>query len=367
MRLTLAFFAALVGTLAIVLIVEWRVDPFGANYDTRALELATAHSPPCLISDDLVRIDRGVDFKRDVLRLRHPSVIVFGTSRVLTLRSRAGESHFVNLGFPGTGPTTISSALALVRRFARKHVVMYIGTDLFWFNKNWEPFFDIRAGRKQIPVIERARTLLTRQNLAETGRALRDDPRIVFRKWHVLRHRGECFIDRGRRTIRGLTGAWRIDGSIATPQEIDMRFRREPARDFEAAFTPRRVDAFGGTYFGHWSSLDAGRIASLVTVLAQARKHGWFVVGFLPPYSSRYANELQHDARLAPRIAEYRATIPELYARYGFPFIDALHAGSIGCSDRDFLDDGWHISGDCGLKLRRRLDAVARIRRAREL
>jgi hypothetical protein len=187
----------------------------------------------------------------------------------------------------------------------------------------------------------------------------RDDPAIVLRGCAVDKRRRNCFIDRGREVVNGHAPAWRADGPITHPAEIDIRFRKPVARAFELAFSPIRSDAFGGVYFGNWSMFDVARLRDLRRVLMLARRSHWRLVGFLSPYSSRYAAELQGDPRLASRVADFRGAIPSLYARFGFRFVDSLDAVSIGCNDKDFVDDGWHPDAHCSERLRRRLDAEA--------
>jgi lysophospholipase L1-like esterase len=51
--------------------------------------------------------------------------------------------------------------------------------------------------------------------------------------------------------------------------------------------------------------------------------------------------------------------MPKLFRRYGYGWLDFRNAGSIPCSQSDFVDGGYHTDAACSMRMRRRLDAAA--------
>jgi hypothetical protein len=75
------------------------------------------------------------------------------------------------------------------------------------------------------------------------------------------------------------------------------------------------------------------------------------VVGFTPPYSTRYVRRLESLPQTAPRWREYAKAMPPIFHRYGFRWVDTRWAHDVGCNDKQFIDDGWHIDDVCGARL----------------
>jgi hypothetical protein len=58
----------------------------------------------------------------------------------------------------------------------------------------------------------------------------------------------------------------------------------------------------------------------------------------------------------------YFRAVPQLFRSRGFTFLDLRDVRLVPCPLHDFVDDGYHVNGRCAMRIRGRLDAVARLR-----
>ncbi len=352
-RLAVFFLSALAAT-GLLMAFMWRVDPLGTFYHGSVVEHAAGRVPPCLVSDDLIGVNSWWLFKRDLVRRTSPSVVALGTSRVLEIPSRAGGPRFVNAGLPNLGLNTVPRLLRELHAVHPGPLTVYLGVELFWLNANWaSPYSYVTPSTRA-----RLRGLLTRQQLGEAVSLVTSYPELLVRSWHESTVHGICVLDRADRAARGQVNTWRTDGTLAYGGQLRPDLPRKVSDDFTRDLGHLAGPQYFGGYYSNWHKLS--NLDLLGAVLAQAKGYGWKVVGFTPPYSTRYVRRLASAPETAPRWREFGREVPAIFRRYRFRYLDSRWAGSIGCSDQQFIDDGWHIDAACGRKLRQALDAVAR-------
>lgn len=346
----LAFFlATTVAAVAALVAFQWWMDPFGATWHPQVVAAARAAESSCAISDDLVGPDAWAAFKESLVTPQ-TRTIVFGTSRVLQLRSRPGESGFVNAGAPGEGPRSLR---ALVLRLHRRHpapLTAYVGVELFWLNRSWAETLTFPHGR-------RLTSLAGRQTLEESLALVRDTPLSLFRRWKRYRARHGCVIARTSRVLEARDSAWRVDGSLVyafqllgRPNNIDDEFTRDLVR-------------FEGPYYKNWTELDAKRLRRLDEALSLMSRYGWRVVGFTLPYSPRYVERLATALQTARQWRAFGRVVPMVFARHGFRYVDLRDVRDVPCPVDAFVDDGWHPNAACAFRVRERLERAARVSR----
>ena len=158
----------------------------------------------------------------------------------------------------------------------------------------------------------------------------------------------------GRRCTIGRTYPsinWALDGSRVWSWELDPKhFQR-----FHA--TPYRGDlnVWRNGYYADWTTIDRARIAQLERALALARSRGWRVVGFAPPEPASIERILETDPRIAPRWRAFLRLMPHVFGRYHDPWIGP----AVQCPESAF-PDAFHTDAACSLRVRDRLDLVAR-------
>ena len=113
---------------------------------------------------------------------------------------------------------------------------------------------------------------------------------------------------------------------------------------------------FTGTCDRDWNVLVRGRLDELDGALALARRYRWRVVGFTPPYSTRYFTRLTTAPETAESWRRFPSAVGGLFARHGFPFLDLRDVRDVPCSESAFVDDGWHPDHGCAQRVRQRLD-----------
>jgi len=329
------FLALALALTAGLVAFDWRVDPFGEVWKPGAVAEARAHG--CLVSQELIG-SRYYSFKLDVFHHRPVRTFVVGSSRVLKLASRPGETSFANLGYPGTAPETI---LKLFRALPATPVqTVYLGVEAFWFNSRYAiPETDPSDYR----VFE---YLLARNTFEEAFRLFRESHFVLFDRWRQSLVGPACSIDRFSPAIE-----WRMDGSRVWAWELDPR-----------RFPPFVAEPFTGDlatwrngYYADWQELDARRLRVLDQALALARARHWHVVGFAPPEPKPMLRVLDTDPRVAGPWHAFLRTMPRLFARYG----DAWAGLGVMCPAAQF-PDAFHSDARCSDRLRNRLDAIAR-------
>lgn len=342
MRRVLLFVGIVAGLLVAAGLVNWRVDPYGEFYDGGPLRAAARSSPPCLVSDELIGGQSYLRFKEDLFGVRPTRTIVVGSSRVLRIESRPGERTFSNVGLPSTSPDSI---LALFRALRpRGPLTAYVGVELFWFNPSWTPIsFGQSLGAK-------VRYLLGRSNLVQSLKIVRDSPSAAIRGWRRERVGGRCVLGRGTPGI-----AWNVDGSRVYSFELDPRLYRPPAGRYTTDISKLRYGLYA-----RWHGFADDRLRVLDRALALAQRHGWRVVGFAPPDSTRYVRLLERSPETAGPWREFYRRIPALFRARGFRWLDLHDVREVPCGQHEFVDDGFHVNASCAARVRSRLDAAAR-------
>jgi hypothetical protein len=338
--------AALLGTGAIA---TWRVDPFSQFYDPAVIAAAEDSPRPCLISNGVVGPNGWLPFKFDLFRRRVARTVVLGSSRVLKIASHPGERDFVNLGIPGTGIDTVKGIFERLRAQHHGRLTVYLGVELFWFNHTYSSTVPLR-----VSFLDDLRYLLDRQNVQTSLRVLRARPGRLIHRWHISHVGGRCVVDLPDSPVRsGNVDAWEVDGSF------QYRFELVSTAPPAAGEYVQDLVTFQSPYYRDWNGLDRKRIETLADALAFARRVGWNVVGFAPPYSRRYRTRLVTAPQTAPEWSAFGKAIIPLFGRYGFSFLDLRDVASIPCANTDFVDEGVHPNATCAERLRRRLDAAA--------
>jgi lysophospholipase L1-like esterase len=338
----LVFLATAALVLSGIAVLNWWVDPFGDFWKPGAVAQASAHRPQCLVSHEVIG-GAYLPFKLDVFRRQHTRTFVVGSSRVLKIGSWPGERTFANLGMPVVTPEIILRELRALPRDAPPQT-MYLGTEAFWFNPSFHGF-DVS------PSLEtKARYVLSRSAVEESLRVLRRAPYVLLHRWRKEEVGHTCVIGRSRPAL-----AWKLDGSRVWSFELEPGTYHPIAEPFTSDLRVLRT----GNY-ADWHTFSSRRVRILDEVLALARARGWRVVGFTPPDGTRYVHFFESDPRIAVRWREYGRLMPKLFRRYGFTWLDFRNPRTIPCSDSDFVDGGYHTNGACSMRMRRRLDNVAK-------
>jgi hypothetical protein len=356
MRLTAVFLVSTAAVVALLGFVAWRADSSGDFYDSGVISAATASNAACVISDDLVGPNAWLKFKFALAHRAQPRTIVVGTSRVLKMQARPGETGFVNLGLPATTPAELVSYFTQIHREDPGKLTVFVGADYFWFNAAWQQSF----AQGSSGTIGRVRALLTRERVDTSLSRLASYPQLLLHRWHRVQVLPGCGLDLARRLVDGQVQAWRVDGSLDYPWELVSKPAYQPADDYGRDLATNDPAQFGGGYYHDYSALDAGRIHQLAAALKLAKSYGWRVVGFISPYSPRYVARLSTAAGTKVTWADYARAMPSLFREFGFPFVDLRDARDVPCVPTAFIDDGWHPDAQCMARVRVRLEAALR-------
>jgi hypothetical protein len=349
----MARIAAFLVTVAVVLVgvaaLDRWIDPFLDRYDPAVLTAALEQSPQCYVGWDTFSTRAWPAMKLDLFRRRNARVVVVGTSRAAKIEAHPGERGFANLLVPGTGPETLAPLFRRLHALGHRRLTVYLGVEPFWFGRGWrtQTFFTHSYLRN-------AKYLLSEQTLNATLRELRRTPGVLrhpraLRPWAVYRGHGACVVSRGDSVLAGASDAWAPDGGLWYNDEVTGA---GPVHGVPL------VEVQYGAFTGQ--TLNPDRLEALRDALEVARGYRWKVVGVALPFGSEWVRRLSRAAATRDVFTGYRRTMPGLFERYGFRFLDLTDVRRVPCPDDAFShEDGGHPNAMCGRRIRRLLDAAA--------
>lgn len=333
-------------------LANWQVDPFGWFYERGPLAAATAApgagGEGCLVGDDAIGGVSYLDFKEDVLRSRPATTtVVVGSSRVLKIGPRPGETTFSNLGLPGLGPKSLGTLFRDVARIAAgRPLTVYLDVEFMWLNPSWRHAVEFRPS-----LLHRIGYVLGRSALVASWHLARRPAGLgaALRGWERESFGGRCVLGRGSPGI-----AWRSDGVRMYAFELDPQAAPPTSSRFSGSFADLRAGQYAG-----YTHLDEQAFGRLARVLDSAKAHGWRVVGFAPPDSSAYVKLFSTRPETAASWRAFFERVPALFRKRGLGWLDLRDIVSVPCGQREFVDDGWHVTAACAARIRERLDAAA--------
>ena len=347
----LVFLGTIAAALAGVAALNWWMDPLGDRYHPRFLDQALSQPKPCFISWVLLGPRTWGEYKVDLFRRAHRDAMVVGTSRVAKISARPGETGFVNLGAPGVGADSLPPLFKRLHSLQRGPLTVYVNVDAFWFGKFWRSETNFEPS-----YLRELKVLLSAQLTGETVRLLRYAPGAIrhpqkLQYTELDQTPKGCVIDRGHAVRNKIANAWAPDGSLYFWEDIFPN----PNHLTRGLMIIKQE---GGLLGNHLSNR---QLTSLDRSLRLARSYGWRVVGVSLPFAPHSVHELESNPAFATVFENFRAQIPQIFARDGFPFLDLTDVGSVPCAADDFTgrDEG-HPGIACSRRVRAKLDAAAR-------
>lgn len=257
-------------------------------------------------------------YKIALVKVSHPEVVAFGSSRVMQFRARYFARPFVNLGGAVNSPYELPIAVADVLQTGVPRVAV-VGVDHWWFNKRlplatkfpqhaiagdeldsnklFEPYRLVRDGRLKP---------------GHLGRILSSPPNMLGLQAQIF---GDGFGPDGSYYYSSLLGGTK-------PNED---------RNFTLMLDRIERDHSIFSKFGDFDDDAFGSLASGVSLLKAA---GVTVITFLPPLSPKVLRALrQRDGKL-----DYLALLNDRLALLGDRHFDLTDAGLLDSEDCEFVD-----------------------------
>lgn len=267
-------------------------------------------------------------YKLSGVRARRPSIVVFGSSRVMKFRSELfGDEAATAYNFGGLGSLAhLERSLAAWPATPPTRVLL--GVDPWWLNA--------RYAAEQRPAVDEL------QDAAWSWQA------------HLSAIRGVVRSDRGKLVdwlrrpdplrlgvgAQGRNTGFRADGSLqgdlpAPTSEDDWKFV-----DREVPTIAERVRSQTKQFVAA-SGVDDALAAELRARLQRWKADGVQVVGFFPPVAEEVLSAIAAQPGQAAYQREVREVVERAFAERGFPFFDFTSTRSFGADDTCLID-GFH-------------------------
>lgn len=285
-------------------------------------------------------------YKLQAVAALRPRVIALGSSRVMQFRARMfGEESFFNAGGMIQDVDDLESFLDLLPRAAMPKVVL-LGVDLWWFNGSVAtPPSDL--------VTDPARSWSAHLSLIQK---MVRRPELMGEMIAALRAGPGAAIGSSAR----LSGSgFRSDGSMYMKLALPPSPEQWRFVDREVPPVPVRIRR-AMMQFQPAKRIGTGQLRRFEDALDRFRARGVQVIGFAPPLSAEAVALLDSDLRHRGLWRDFKRTMPAVFARRDFAWLDASSTAELGIDDR-YLFDGLHGGETLQLYLLRQMLRDARV------
>jgi hypothetical protein len=264
----------------------------------------------------------------------HPSVLVLGSSRVMSFRAPMfgrDSTGFYNAAGMIQSVDDLNSFVNRLQPGQSPRVVL-IGVDMWWLNGNWPsqdkltPGIGTDGAAKWKDHLIALRYFITHPDDAASLLRYGLSPRIAPLRIGIA----ASFHNAG----------FRADGSLARNHPLPRSAEQWRFVDREQPTIGDRIRA-GELQFVPGEGIDPTRVATLKRIVTRLQFSGTLVIGYIPPVATVYARLLEADPRFSGLWKEYLRMIPELFAVLGTPYVNAADPTLVGADDR-YLIDGVH-------------------------
>lgn len=288
-------------------------------------------------------------YKLNMVKEKNPQVVVLGTSRVMTFRSKffKDEYRFVNAG---GGITRINHFRIFLDNIPEENYpeLLIIGLDQYFFNENWDDLKDddykdnkIYVGNEQSPI---GIFLNSEKWLTIFKKIVKD---LISRKYSIkdIFDSNDSIISIGLNAIINNNG-FLNDGSYRYGEIIS---NPENAEDYKYKDTYTRIEK-GIRRFEYGDEVNKNALEELELFLKDCQEKGINVIGFLPPYAHEIFEKMRDMREDYQYLFKLYNLINPIFEKYSYEFYDFSDIHSFGGTDNETID-GFHGSEKANLKL----------------
>lgn len=284
-------------------------------------------------------------YKMRAMQLRHPAVVVLGSSRVMQCRAEffRRQEGFYNCGIGDFEMPDLSTFLDTARINPEMRVII-LGLDPWTFNPKYNSSTQVGTGKENESSKKQTYLIAWRPLLAD---------------WCTGKVRIYASLAEGRGETNGVSyvGFLALTAGEGFRNDGSRRSRETPNDKAGFQNTIARIRTGHPTdRFSHASSISEKHLAELESFLGRCRTLGIHVIGFEPPFAPSVHQEIVSPAGLG-YLHVLHSSLRTLFNQAGFPFFDYSDAGALGANDDEFLD-GFHGSEVCDLRV---LAAMSRV------
>lgn len=276
-------------------------------------------------------------YKIAAMRLRKPTILVLGSSRVMQFRDLMFaplEQQFYNAG------GMLQNAFDL-RAFTNMIVegelpvprVLIVGIDPWWIKQGY-------GEGSWLADPDEAYSLTA--HISVMRRILRSGSKLheLITDYQLPALAPSGHLGLGSLARRNSSG-FRSDGSKQPPQQVFVDYARKPGFvDRESPPVIQRILSHRSP-FSLPAVVDQEQVGRIIDSLKTLKGCGIEVYALLAPFSAESLAALDHDSEIAPWWRYYKENLPQLLNHQGIPVISILGPSVLGLDDRYMLD-GFH-------------------------
>ncbi len=268
-------------------------------------------------------------YKLEGYRVRHPDIVVAGSSVTMNARERFFRGSFYNMSFTMGSVVEAGNVTSFMVR-ENKPTVLLLGMDIWWFPSKEQPYrplqWPVSSPRLTVEKLFRPFVWLTQRKITLTNYM-----QEVFGRGQDA---DRCSIGVRAREYRD---GFAPDGSFYFTGLITGS---EPQSEFLPGFRWEMDDIRNGTRkYQHDAEVNAQSVREFLDMLRSLTAQGVTVIPFFQPLAPRvYARMQEHPEQYA-----YIPKVLNLFREARLPyFFNFLDPASVGTEDCEFMD-GAHV------------------------
>ncbi len=274
-----------------------------------------------------------VTYKLQAEIQRAPEVLLLGTSRGLFMRSEMFTHQpeaFYNAAFPAATPHELRQMVEVLAESNRMPNVLLLALDYPHFNADRVAF--LREDRSaSLGLVRQMNQDQVSEGMRTIGRRWLYDPGTML--YYLRNNLGSPWPQWGL-TVWQTDQGFRVDGSHYRGVLQDDAVTAQRVANHEEQLANRE------NMYEVGQTPDEAQIEAIGAILALAQQYGTRVVGYLPPYQTRFYETLttHDDYAYIPRTTR---RLQQVFAHYGYPLLDLGDLHVTGGQDAEMYD-GWH-------------------------
>ncbi len=322
--------------LFVVVALEWMLWHTGDSVPARQILIQQQRQVDTLYGRSYFSQQFNV-YKIAAMRLRKPTILVLGSSRVMQFRDLMFaplEQQFYNAGGMLQNAFDLRSFTNMIMEGELPAPrVLIVGIDPWWIKRDYGESSWLADPDE---VYSPAAHVSVMRRILRSGSKLQ----ALITDYQLPVHTPSGHLGLGSLARRNSSG-FRPDGSKLSPLQVFVDYAQTPNFvDRESPPVIQRIRKHISP-FSLPAVVDQEQVGHIIESLKTLKGRGIEVYAFFAPFSAESLTALDYDSDMAPWWCYYKEKLPQLLHHQGIPVISILCPSDLGLDDRYMLD-GFH-------------------------